>query len=400
MGEDPSASGSVNTGAPATTPQLPPTEAAPVGPPQEVALDGGAETTTDKGDASTANSGRENRPKSEARQLSNARRRHWYRVGLLFILVAGPGLFGWLNRPRVQEAPAVVGPSVAVLASQPGIAATVNATLSVGFAHGGRWSKLVLTLVATSATSGPVRLAVGLNDFPRGTVVTGARIVRVSAPAAGSFAASLPLAAVTPEDKYYGDYAVGTTLSQPQGSPLPLATITILAPKPIGEGSQGAQLRVAFPVLRDEGPGASPQASYQVGDLFRGAPSSLLASGQGHPVALQAGTSSFSARGVDLSGYQVLAGDAPTLLATTSWTWDGINDATVLAANVHADDNEQHALFYSGIALGLAAGALVMLLIELIAAEPGTGSAENKTPGSRPTGDKGRGQPGPSTPAG
>ena len=52
------------------------------------------------------------------------------------------------------------------------------------------------------------------------------------------------------------------------------------------------------------------------------------------------------------------------------WSWDGINDVTALAADVAIQDAAQNQLFYSGIALGVAAGAVITLFLELIPADP------------------------------
>lgn len=67
-----------------------------------------------------------------------------------------------------------------------------------------------------------------------------------------------------------------------------------------------------------------------------------------------------------LASYQYLAGDAPTLLNGTGWTWTGINGATVLAANVIAEGTQQNDVFYSGIFLGVAAGAAIAFIAELL----------------------------------
>ena len=43
---------------------------------------------------------------------------------------------------------------------------------------------------------------------------------------------------------------------------------------------------------------------------------------------------------------------------------------TALAANISAQDTDQKHLFYSGVAFGVAAGALISLVLELIPADP------------------------------
>lgn len=81
---------------------------------------------------------------------------------------------------------------------------------------------------------------------------------------------------------------------------------------------------------------------------------------------LEAGTTAFSSADPALRDYQYLAGDNPTLLGTTTWMWSGINGVTMLAASVSAQDNEQNDLFYSGLLLGVAAGAGIGCVTELL----------------------------------
>lgn len=59
-------------------------------------------------------------------------------------------------------------------------------------------------------------------------------------------------------------------------------------------------------------------------------------------------------------------GDDPTLLGGDSWTWIGVNGVTMLAASVSAQDNQQNDLFYSGVFLGVAAGALIVFFAVLL----------------------------------
>jgi hypothetical protein len=81
---------------------------------------------------------------------------------------------------------------------------------------------------------------------------------------------------------------------------------------------------------------------------------------------LQAGQSTLTSGGLGLAGYQYLAGDAPTLLNETGWTWSGVNGATVLAADVAAEDASQTNVFNSGIYLGIAASAAIAFITELL----------------------------------
>jgi hypothetical protein len=296
----------------------------------------------------------------------DARRRHRLRVSILLLLAVGPGLYGWLTQPRAQEAPTLVGPSIVVLANQRNVAATVNMVLSEG--SGGQSSELRMSILPTSKVTGPVTLTVELDDFPAG--VTGEdgtpeQLPVIHAPAGNPVFGSPPEAAPTPA-AHYADYAVIEPLGQ-----LTPAQITVIARHTqIGEASQGAQLRVAFPDLIGEAPGPNPSVGYPLQDLYTGQiQASQLSSGQAYPLALQAGKSTFSAAGTGLAGYQSVAGDSPLLLGSM-WAWNGINDATVLAVNVATQDREQYKVFLSGIALGVAGGAVIALLLELIPPEP------------------------------
>ena len=68
-------------------------------------------------------------------------------------------------------------------------------------------------------------------------------------------------------------------------------------------------------------------------------------------------------------GVPVPGRDSPIQLGS-QWYWDGINDVTALAANISAQDTDQKHLFYSGVAFGVAAGAMISLVLELIPADP------------------------------
>jgi hypothetical protein len=297
--------------------------------------------------------------------VATPRRRHWTRVGLCLILVVGPGLYGWLYRPSPQEAPELVGPKIAILSDQRDVAATVNMTLSVDPGQAGQSSKLQIAIVPTSISRSAM-LTVELDDFPSRTkLILGPSQLSVIHPPATNPAFGTLLQA-SPTAVGYSDYVV-TGHSIGPNSP---ALITILTQetqdKPFGEAVKGAQLRVTFPALEGETPGANPSTPLQFQDLYSGAQAS---SGSGYPLALQAGMNTFTFQGTNLSDYQFLAGDSPVPL-NTEWSWDGINDVTALAANVATQDADQRHLFYSGVAFGIAAGAVISFLLELIPADP------------------------------
>jgi hypothetical protein len=247
-------------------------------------------------------------------------------------------------------------------ASQKDVAATVNMVLSVGLGADGQSSQLQLTVEPASSIKG-VTLTVELNDFPAGTTeVSGPpqKLSVIRPPAANSAYSSLAEAAPPPPPGYQ-DY-----LATEQVTSAPPSPITIMAPDAqIGEAALGAQLRVEFPDLVGEAPGASPSVPYQSQSLYSGGQAAQSSPAAEYPLALQAGTSTFSPGGISLSDYEILAGDSPIQLGQ-DWHWDGVNDVTVLAANVGMESRDQDNVFYAGIALGLATGALISLLVELL----------------------------------
>ena len=141
---------------------------------------------------------------------------------------------------------------------------------------------------------------------------------------------------------------------------------TYTSEQQIGENASGGRLRVAFPAFSGETPGLQysvPACSAQ-GSLASAQYAALCASLGSNPAqwsvpVLQAGQSTLTSGDPGLAGYQYLAGDSPTLLNGSGWTWTGINGATVLAADVAAEDTQQNHLFYSGIFWGVAASAAI-----------------------------------------
>jgi hypothetical protein len=156
----------------------------------------------------------------------------------------------------------------------------------------------------------------------------------------------------------------------PGAAPKP-QDFTFKSAQPIGEAANALELRVAFPDLLGEVPGS--QYSYQACGPGVSIHASLVPVCKGlgslntwYTPVLEAGTTNLSSVAPSLQDYQVLAGDNPTLLGGDSWTWTGVNGVTMLAANVPAENNQQSDLFYSGVFLGVAAGALIAFFTELL----------------------------------
>jgi hypothetical protein len=152
-------------------------------------------------------------------------------------------------------------------------------------------------------------------------------------------------------------------------------TGTYTSKQEIGEIAKGGQLRVAFPTFAGETPGSqyTGPACGTRGTLA-GQPAAVICSSLGSGAAqaewsvptLHAGQSTLASGDPGLEGYQYLAGDPPTLLNGSGWTWTGINGATVLAANVITEGTQQNDVFYSGIFLGVAAAAAIAFVTELL----------------------------------
>jgi hypothetical protein len=126
---------------------------------------------------------------------------------------------------------------------------------------------------------------------------------------------------------------------------------------------------VAFPALIGEKPGAPVQnCGVAAGALgpFSTICEQVPDKTQWVPISLDAGTTTFSSADPALGDYQYLAGDNPTLLGGDQWMWSGINDVQVLAVNVREQANGQNGLFWSGVLLGLAGGAGIACVGELL----------------------------------
>lgn len=149
-------------------------------------------------------------------------------------------------------------------------------------------------------------------------------------------------------------------------------TNTYTSAQQIGEITKGGQLRVAFPTFAGETPGSqyTAPACGTNGTLSAAICESLgssAAQARWSVPTLQAGQSTLASGDPGLlASYQYLAGDAPTLLNGSGWTWRGIDGATVLAANVIAEGTQQNDVFYSGIFLGVAAAAAIAFITELL----------------------------------
>jgi hypothetical protein len=318
--------------------------------------------------------------------LKRVLRWSWIKTVVALVLAGGAAATGWFLRPTAQEAPQVVGPSISVAASQKSVQANVVMTLTVGNRNSSLASTLRLTITPTQS-HGPVTLTVTFNNFP--ARIGGTKLTSLNVPLATAAAAaeSSPTAAVQPRaGPGYADYWVQRTYP-PAGSTTRVPVITITTSRPLGESDNGTQLRVVFPKIVDEVPGINIPAASAASALYAGATTPPRFHSRVFEPTLLPGMSTFvsgSRSALPLAGFQILSGDPPTTLLGTKWAWNGINGATVLAADVAAEDNAQVHLFWAGLALGLAGGALVSAALEALTvlgrkdpAEAGSGGAGN-----------------------
>jgi hypothetical protein len=299
------------------------------------------------------------RPDKGERRPHDERPWSWLRVIVLLALAAGLGIWGYTLRPTAAKPLYVSEPKITILANQPDVTATVDMTLSSDL---GRTTPYSLTLTLTPANPRQsVRFAVSFTGFPSGTGPN----LRTSNGAYFTVINSAP--------------RLSETVSQ---SP----PWTFKASTPIGENVDGAQLRVAFPNLVGEKPGSlSLQACGYAASLV-GSYSTICGQlgnqAEWTAPALVAGTTQFSPARPGLMDYQYLAGDDPTLLGATTWMWSGINGVTMLAASVPAQINEQNDLFYSGVLLGVAAGAAIASVTEFL--RPAWRKGDDKSAANKP----------------
>jgi hypothetical protein len=299
--------------------------------------------------------------------LSRALHWRWAKAAAALVLALVAGAAGWWLRPSAQEAAQVVGPSIGIVANHRNVQASVDMVLTVGNSHSSQASTLRLTITPTAA-SRPVTFTVTFSNFPRST--GGTLLTPLSEPLATSAAAATiaPTALVQPRaGPRYADYYLRQAFLA-AGSPTPTA-IVITSATPLGEDEAGTQLRVAIPQIVGEDPGVRIPAVETGQILYAGSADPPGFTGPAFGPALLPGQSTFttnSRSAAPLADFQVLSGDPPTTLLGSEWAWNGINGATVLAANVAAEDDAQVYLFWAGLALGLAGGALITAILEFL----------------------------------
>ena len=275
---------------------------------------------------------------------SSARACVFLAAAIVFFLIGYPLKPG--GAPQLQ----LVEPTVTVVTNDPNpFAGSVNMSL---FTSGQKQQlhDLRLTITPSSPVPQGTKVEVLFGKVPQPIPSLKPGIVS-SAQSGKEYEVLLPAVTPTRTQTYVGTY---TSAQQ------------------IGEITKGGQLRVAFPSFAGETPGSQYTASAcgTNGTLSAAICASLggsAAQARWSVPTLKAGQSTLASGDPGLlASYQYLAGDAPTLLNGSGWTWTGINGATMLAANVLAEGTQQNDVFYSGIFLGVAAAAAIAFVTELL----------------------------------
>jgi hypothetical protein len=136
----------------------------------------------------------------------------------------------------------------------------------------------------------------------------------------------------------------------------------------LGSVSTGSKLRIAFPLVGSEGqtPVAEsyvPLPPDELNDMIQ-SPSSLP--DQVYQPNIVPAVTKYFGGSENLLNFQVLSADPPTLAPDRSWSWNGVSDVTVLAQDLVAADAAQNRLFWSGILIGVAGGAAIVFVLELL----------------------------------
>jgi hypothetical protein len=270
----------------------------------------------------------------------------WIRVVMYLLVACILGFVGYQLRPTTEKPISVFEPTIRILADKPDATATVGMALSSDPGQQTPYS-LTLTIKPVSPSQG-VTFAVSFDSFPPAASGTGL----LHGPTNAQYA------------------LIGSTLGL-SGTVALSKPFTYASLQPIGENNAGAQLRVAFPDLMGENPGGAPVQGCSVAGSLASAFNTIC--GQlskqftWFPPSLDAGTTTFESANPALQNYQYLAGDNPVLLyGGDQWMWSGINGVQLLAASVQAQANDQNDVFESGVLLGLAGGAAIAFIGELL----------------------------------
>jgi hypothetical protein len=137
---------------------------------------------------------------------------------------------------------------------------------------------------------------------------------------------------------------------------------------PFGSVSSGSKLKVTFPLFRPKGVGAPGFSSLPIpaNEITYRIKDSPSLPEQLYEPEIAPDTTEYFDQGKDLTNFQTLSGDLPTVTQQQAWFWIGVSNVTIIAQDVVAADDEQNHIFWSGILIGVAGGGTIALALELI----------------------------------
>jgi len=295
----------------------------------------------------------------------------WWRVGLILLptiltLIVAVGI-----KPRDLTHTANFQPTITILASQPGVSATVSMVAKekgAAPAESASTYELALDLrVLNPATTRDLEFVVQLSDFPRAVglapLLPSTTFRSSGAPVGDGL--SLPTPQLDGDDR--ADY-VAVRILRPGAHQ---AVFQFYTTRPVVAVPVGSDLQITFPLVQDEVAAPAPVASTALPVAARsyfGPYASLPVAlpGNLYQPALEPGTTQYRANGQEsLPEYQTLAGDQPSIKPGDIWAWSGVGDVSLLAQNVLAANVEQSHLFWSGAMFGVAAAGGIATLVEL-----------------------------------
>jgi hypothetical protein len=301
----------------------------------------------------------------------NAGEEHrWTKVLVMLALTFVAGLVGFILLPSAPLTQGIKQPTILIAANQPGVTIMVD----MG-ARPGPQAMFGLTIKVVSPVTRPITFEVRVDNLPA--------LEASDPPARLAFnpnAPGLPLVRRQDGYAYVQQLTIEPSSALARSHSLQRDGIVLTTLRPIVDAQAGPDLQIRFPLV------ATEQTASQLV-----APSTQATSGfpflMRAPVyfpTIKLGTCEFSlgddaspfySSARDLTNYQTLAGDPPTLTTLPPspgevingqvWSWTGLSAPTLLAQNVIEADQAQQGLFWSGTALGVCAASAIGCVLEM-----------------------------------
>lgn len=314
------------------------------------------------------------------------------RLAAIVCLALLAAWFGSRLLPREPPTRNFVRPQITVYADQPGVMSAlsislvantdvpaisepsiVNSPIELGY-------KLDFTLSILSPVTKPIMFVVVLENFPS---LTGSGIVPLTWSAVNTARSGAAASGTAVPGPPVPPNASGSDLRSYLSQPFPVrprptnvpagavragesTSLELTSLYSLGSVSGGSKLRIVFPLIENEASlqlPSLPIAASEFSAVIKNFPSLR---GPLYQPDIAPATTEYRGLGEDLSDFGELSGDPPVLAPDGGWSWSGVGNVTVLAQDLVAADDEQHRLFWSGILIGVAGGAVIAAVLELI----------------------------------